>query len=84
MTNLDQFYKTLLLRGCVHVPFDNTTVTSMDEFIASAAGKIFIKSEGNVVSVGCSVVAQVPLHNLSNLCMLSNIYLHIYLYIILL
>ena len=41
MTNQDQFHKTFLLLGCVRVTFDNTTVTSINEFIVSAVGKIY-------------------------------------------
>ena len=39
--NLDRFHKTLLLLGCLHLPFDNTTVTSINKFIASAVAKIY-------------------------------------------
>ena len=41
MTDQDRFHKTLLLLGCVRVPSDNTTVTSINEFIVSAVGKIY-------------------------------------------
>ena len=41
ITNLDRFHKTLLLFGCLHLPFDNTTVTLINKFIASAVAKIY-------------------------------------------
>ena len=41
ITNLDRFHKTLLLLGCLHLPFDNTTVTLINNFIASAVAKIY-------------------------------------------
>ena len=41
ITNLDQFHKTLLLLGFLHLPFDNTTVTSINKFITSAVAKIY-------------------------------------------
>ena len=40
ITNLDRFH-TLLLLGCLRLPFDNTTVTSVNKFIASAVAKIY-------------------------------------------
>ena len=40
-TKLDRFHKTLLLLGCLGIPFDNTTVTSINEFIVSAVAKIY-------------------------------------------
>ena len=46
LTNLDRFHKTLLLLGCLRLPFDNTTVTSINKFIAAAVAKIYkIKTE---------------------------------------
>ena len=41
ITNLDRFHKMLLLLGCLHPPFDNATVTSINKFIASATAKIY-------------------------------------------
>ena len=41
ITNLDRFHKMLLLLGCLRLPFDNTTVTSINKFIASAVAKIY-------------------------------------------
>ena len=41
ITNLDWFHKALLLLGCLRLPFDNTTVTSINKFIASAVTKIY-------------------------------------------
>ena len=41
ITNLDRFHKTLLLLGCLRLPFDNTTVTSINKFIVSAVAKIY-------------------------------------------
>ena len=41
ITNLDWFHKTLLLFGCLRLPFHNTTVTSINKFIASAVAKIY-------------------------------------------
>ena len=41
ITNLDQFHRTLLLLGCLCLPFDNTTVTSINKFMASAVAKIY-------------------------------------------
>ena len=41
ITNLDRFQKTLLLLGCLRLPFDNTTVTSINKFKASAVAKIY-------------------------------------------
>ena len=41
ITNLDRFHKKLLLLGCLRLPFDNTTVTSINKFIASAVVKIY-------------------------------------------
>ena len=41
ITNLDRFHKTLLLLGCLCLTFDNTTVTSINKFIASAVAKIY-------------------------------------------
>ena len=41
ITNLDRFHKTLLLLGCLRLPFDNTTVTSINKSIASAVAKIY-------------------------------------------
>ena len=40
ITNLDRFHKTLLLLGCLSLPFDSTTVTTINRFIASAIAKI--------------------------------------------
>ena len=41
ITNLDRFHKTFLLLGCLLLPFDNTTVISINKFIASAVAKIY-------------------------------------------
>ena len=41
ITNLDRFHKTLLLLECLRLPFNNTTVTSINKFIASAVAKIY-------------------------------------------
>ena len=41
ITNLDRFHKTLLLLGCLRLPFDNTAVTSINKFIASTIAKIY-------------------------------------------
>ena len=41
ITNLDRFHKTLLLLGCLRLPFGNTTVNSINKFIASAVEKIY-------------------------------------------
>ena len=41
ITNLDRFHKTLLLLGCLRLPFDNTTVTSINKSIAAAVAKIY-------------------------------------------
>ena len=32
ITNLNRFHKTLLLLGCLRLPFDNTSVTSINKF----------------------------------------------------
>ena len=43
-TQISQFitnHKMLLLLGCFCLPFDNTTVTSSNKFIASAVAKIY-------------------------------------------
>ena len=49
ITNLDRFHKTLLLLGCLRLPFDNNTVTSINKFIASAVAKIYkIRTESCV------------------------------------
>ena len=39
--NLDLRHKTLLLLGCLPLPFDNPTVTMITRFIAAAIGKIY-------------------------------------------
>ena len=41
ITNLDRFHKMLLLLGCLRLPFNNTTVISINKFIASAVAKIY-------------------------------------------
>ena len=41
ITDLDRFHKALLLLGCLRLPFDDTTVTSINKFIASAVAKIY-------------------------------------------
>ena len=56
ITNLDRSHKILLLLGCLRLPFDNTTVTSIDKFIASAVGKLYKIRTENAWAWG-SVVA---------------------------
>ena len=41
LTNLDQQNKTLMLVGCLPLPFDSVTVTVLTRFVASAVGKIY-------------------------------------------
>ena len=39
--NLNQHHKTLLLLGCLALPFDTSTMTAIARFIAVAIGKIY-------------------------------------------
>ena len=39
--NFNQHHKTLLLLGCLHLPFDISTMTVITRFIAAAIGKIY-------------------------------------------
>ena len=39
--NLNQHHKTLLLLGCLPLPFDLSTVTVITRFIVLAIGKIY-------------------------------------------
>ena len=45
---LDQFHKTLLLLGCLCLPFDNTTVTAINKFIASAVANVYKSGTENL------------------------------------
>ena len=39
--SLDRHHKTMLLLGCLSLPFDSATVTMIIQFITSAIGKIY-------------------------------------------
>ena len=60
--NLNQHHKTLLLLGCLLLPFDISTMTMITRFIAAAIGKILkIRAEklrkleirGSLISTSC-------------------------------